>query len=90
MAYDAAAANCFLLFLEPWGSWEENIQEIFIKKKIGFDLNTDNAIGHFQRLLRSGKLKKAMEETTKMDTLFRDGCKNIISLHATMPCKNKC
>jgi len=87
MAYDAAAAGCFLLFLEPWGSWEENIQKIFIKKKIGFDFNTDNAIGQFQSLLKSGKLKKAMEETSKMDSLYRDGCKNIIDLHATMPCK---
>lgn len=83
MAYDAAAAGCFLLFLEPWGSWEENIQKIFIKKQIGFDLDTDNALGHLQSLLRSGKLKKAMEETIKMDSLFRDGSKNIINLHAT-------
>lgn len=89
MAYDVAAAGCFLLFLEPWGSWEENIQKIFIEKKIGFDLNTDNALDHFQSLLRLGKLKMAMKETTKMESLFRDGGKNIINLHATMSGKNK-
>jgi len=89
MAYDAAAAGCFLLFLEPWGSWEENIEKIFIKKEIGFDFNTDNATRQFQSLLKSGKLKKAMEKTSKMEPIYRDGCKNIIKLHATMPCKKK-
>ncbi len=34
MAYDAAAAGCFLLTLEPWGEWEHNIRDIFEQRGI--------------------------------------------------------
>jgi hypothetical protein len=34
MAYDAASAGCAMLFLSPWGEWEENIQEVFEQRGI--------------------------------------------------------
>ena len=86
MAYDAAAAGCFLLFLEPWGIWEEKIQQIFVNKRVGFNLDTNNSYRHFIKLLKSGQLEKALANAHTLPGLFREGCKNIIELHSTKPC----
>lgn len=34
MAYDAIAAGCALLLLQPWGEWEKVIAKNFIKQKV--------------------------------------------------------
>lgn len=84
MAYDAAAAGCFLLFLSPWGEWEKNVSAVFIKRNIGFNLSTDDSYNHFLKLQKEGKLEAAMKNAHKLPSLFRDGCKNLINLHSRL------
>ncbi|MFH1971041.1 MAG: hypothetical protein ABIJ05_01505 [Patescibacteria group bacterium] len=87
MAYDAAAAGCFMLFLEPWGVWEENIQKRFIKRKIGFDISLEH---NYKNLLldrsENSKLMQAMENSYKLPNIFREGSKNIVNLQQTFLC----
>jgi hypothetical protein len=86
MAYDAAAAGCFTLFLEPWGVWEENVQSIFKKEGVGFDLNVTSAHDQFIKLVINKKLQKALDNAHKLPSVYRLGCKNLIDLHSTKPC----
>lgn len=81
MAYDAAAAGCFLLFLEPWGEWEENIQKIFTKQGVGRDFHVATAYDHFTQLLAKGLLQDCLQAAHQLPSLFREGSKNIISIH---------
>lgn len=81
MAYDAAAAGCFMFFLQPWGEWEENIQKRFVKREIGFDIDLDKDT----RFLLSDwatnpKLIQALENAHKLPEIFREGSKNIVKL----------
>lgn len=87
MAYDAAAAGCFMLFLEPWGPWEGNIQERFVKRNIGFDLEVWNTQEHFLDLWNSGKLANAMDNAHQLPEFFREGSFNIVGLQQTIPCE---
>lgn len=80
MAYDAAAAGCGLLFLEPWGEWEQNIQKIFVGNGVGFDLDTNNPLSHFKRLFTSEKLYESTKAAQALPNLFRDGSKEIVKL----------
>ena len=79
MAYDAAAAGCFLLFLHPWGEWEDNIQKIFIENGVGFDFNVDQAHQHFTTLLSKGSLIHAMKSAQNLPDLYRHGSQNILT-----------
>ncbi len=81
MAYDAAAAGCFLLFLEPWGVWEENVQKIFVGNGVGYDLEVSSAYKYFSHLLENGQLENALKAAHKLPDLYREGCKNLIKLH---------
>ena len=87
MAYDAAAAGCFLLFLEPWGVWEEKVQEVFIKNGVGFDLDVANAGKFYTKLHNSGKLESAIINAKNLPPIFREGCKNLIELHLSLSCR---
>lgn len=42
MAYEAAAAGSFILTLEPWGPWEENIRQHFEEYGISKRVKIDN------------------------------------------------
>ena len=86
MAYDAAAAGCFILFLEPWGVWEESVQSVFEKEGVGFDLDSANAHDRFIKLVLNGKLQNALSKAHKLPVIYRQGCKNLIDLHSTKPC----
>lgn len=81
MAYDAAAAGCGLLLLEPWGEWEENIQKRFIKLGVASNLNVKKAHKHFSYLLTTGLLQKSLTKAKLLPPLYRSGTKNIINLH---------
>lgn len=87
MAYDAAAAGCFLLMLEPWGVWEENIQKRFIKRGVGFDFKVDEALHQFNVLRGRGSLRKAMKAAKDLPDLFRDGAKEIVKLQQGRFCE---
>ncbi len=90
MAYDAAAAGCFLLFLEPWGVWEENIQDRFSKRKIGFDLRLDcHYQNSFSDWSENPKFIKALDNAYKLPKIFREGAKNIVKLQQSFPCASK-
>ncbi|MFC1653769.1 hypothetical protein ACFL1M_02880 [Patescibacteria group bacterium] len=84
MAYDAVAAGCFTLFLQPLGPWEENIQKIFTRKKIGFDYNVNTAYSHFRSLHSHGKLSHALTEAHNLPSLYKSGVKNLLKLHQKM------
>jgi len=80
MAYDAAAAGCVPLFLEPWGQWEQNIQNRFIKLGVGFDLSAHKAHKHFTYLLSTNHLSKAQTKAINLPPLYRQGASKIIHL----------
>lgn len=84
MAYDAAASGCFLLFLEPLGPWEENIQKIFVKNDVGFNFHIETALSHFRALHSEGKLIQGMKNAIKLDSLYFSGVKNLLKVHHKM------
>lgn len=88
MAYEAAASGCFLLFLEPWGEWEQNIQSIFTKNKVGHDLNVDKALPHLQYLLSHKSLHQSLQAARRLPSLFRQGPTNLLKLHSKISSKN--
>jgi hypothetical protein len=84
MAYDAVAAGCFVLFLEPLGPWEENIQKIFVGNDVGFDFHVETALTHFNTLHSRGLLHEAMKNAQNLDPLYRSGVKNLLKLYRKM------
>lgn len=84
MAYDAALSGCFLLFLSPWGVWEERVREVFVKEGVGCELNVRDALDHFGKLLSSGRLVRYLKAAYNLPEIFRDGCRNIITLQASL------
>lgn len=88
MAYDAAAAGCFLLFLEPWGEWEENIQRRFVKRQIGFDLDIKKDYQDLKSLLnleRNQKLVSALQNSHHFSLKCNQGTKNILKVQQKFP-----
>lgn len=87
MAYEAAAAGCCLIFLKPWGVWEENIEKRFVERKIGFDLdyvikNNDLAIKWWE----NEKLTTALKNAHNLPEIFRNGAENIVKLQNSFLC----
>lgn len=82
MAYDGAAAGCFLLFLTPWGEWEANVHRIFEKREIGYDLDFNNADREINRLLDEGWIERAIENALNLPDLFLKGAENIVRSQA--------
>lgn len=63
MAYDAAAAGCFVLTLKEWGPWEERIREVFNQKQISRQLVLDSVVPQLESLLDShGRQRSWIEE----------------------------
>ncbi|MBI2591042.1 MAG: hypothetical protein HYW33_04230 [Candidatus Blackburnbacteria bacterium] len=80
MAYDAAAAGCFILSLDPWGDWEVNVQEIFARLAILKRAEPEDFTGQLRELLASGWIKQAINNALKIDKIYLTGAKNIIKL----------
>ncbi|MBI4028761.1 MAG: hypothetical protein HY376_00110 [Candidatus Blackburnbacteria bacterium] len=80
MAYDAAAAGCFILSLEPWGDWEVNVQKIFSELAILKCAQPVNFSAQIRELLASGWIKQAINNALKIDKLYLAGARNIIKL----------
>lgn len=83
MAYDAAAAGCFTLFLEPLGPWEENIQERFLDLGIGTDLQVTNIRQELEKFGKSywqgeSWFKSATDKVLTLPKLYLEGSKNIV------------
>lgn len=79
MAYDAAAAGCFLLFLEPWGEWEVNVQNIFLGNGVAHDLDISQPKQQFTSLLSRQLLAKSLTSAHNLPPLFRTGASNILA-----------
>ena len=80
MAYEAVAAGCTLLFLEPWGEWEENIKKRFIKNSCAYELNTRNVHKQLLYFFDHNHFGKALTKVVNLPTVYRQGATNIVKL----------
>jgi len=83
MAYDAAASGSFLLTLQPWGPWEENIRQVFEQLNISRAAQVEYIIPQLDTLLSSTKIapswvETAMTNAQDIDPLFVTGAANIV------------
>jgi len=83
MAYDAAAAGCSLLFLSPWGEWEENIQEVFEQLGVGRKAEVSHIKDQFSILTkrvfdRESWFEEAQKNALTIPKLFLNGSANIL------------
>ncbi len=84
MAYDAVAAGCFALFLEPWGEWEENIQKRLVKRRVGYDLRVWGSYKQLMTLWQRGLLNEALARAHRLPKIFRQGAENIVKVQQLM------
>lgn len=87
MAYDAAAAGCFLLLLAPWGEWEENVGRVFTSLGIAQKAKPDVFDKQINELLSSGWVQQAINKALNINPLFLNGAKKIVDLQQTLDIK---
>ncbi|MEP7166735.1 MAG: hypothetical protein ABI758_02005 [Candidatus Woesebacteria bacterium] len=82
MAYDAAAAGCFLLTLEPWGEWEHNIRDIFEQRGISRRAIPEKLQEQLDSLLTAhgspAWAETAIGNALALPKLFTEGIQNIL------------
>ncbi len=82
MAYDAAAAGCFLLTLEPWGEWEHNIRDIFEQRGISRRAIPEEFARQLDSLLEKNGTKPwvemAIEKALALPKEFTHGIEKIL------------
>ncbi|OGY16672.1 MAG: hypothetical protein A2785_01790 [Candidatus Chisholmbacteria bacterium RIFCSPHIGHO2_01_FULL_49_18] len=84
MAYDSAAAGCFLLLMEPWGEWEERIQETFEQRGVARRATPETFESQLKALVEPAIhehetwFTHAVEQALKLDPIFLTGAKNIL------------
>lgn len=83
MAYDAAAAGCFILTLREWGVWEHNIRQRFEQLGIAREAHVDHILEQLRILTATrGRsqswVESAMNAAFSIDRLYLQGSKNII------------
>ena len=78
MAYDAAAAGCGLIFLNPLGPWEEAIQSRFTKLKVGTDLPDPENFATQLVELEKKWVPQAVHSALTLPSLYLQGATNII------------
>ncbi len=83
MAYDAAAAGCFLLTLDEWGEWEHNVREVFEQQGLARKANVGEFLGQLETLSASGNrsrswMEQAMHQALTLDRLFLEGEREIL------------
>lgn len=83
MAYDAAAAGCFLLTLSEWGAWEHNVRQVFEQRNIARRAEPEQM--HQQLLALTGAagksqswVEQAMCSALGLDQLFLMGTVTIL------------
>lgn len=86
MAYDAAAAGCFLLTLNEWGEWEENIRETFEQLGISRKAEVDHIDKQIQVLLHAERghnswIESAMNNSLSLRGNYLKGAKQIIGAY---------
>lgn len=80
MAYDAAACGCFILSLEPWGEWENNIEKIFEKKGILQKADIRDFPNQIRKLNKANWFENAIRNALNIDKLYLEGAKRIVDL----------
>lgn len=82
MAYDAAAAGCFVLTLQPWGEWEENVRDVFEQREISRRAIPEKLEEQMKALIAemNGKswVESAMKQAQTLPNLFTHGIQNIL------------
>ena len=87
MAYDAAAAGCFILSLKEWGVWEENIRQVFEQQGVSRKLETNQVVAQLkfitdtQSLRQQSWVETAMNNAFNLDALFLQGSENILKAY---------
>lgn len=94
MAYDAAAAGCFLLTLNEWGEWEENIRETFEQLGISRKAEVEHIDKQLEALSQAAPrtnswIEKAMNQALSLKTPYLSGAKNIIAAHLDFSSRKK-
>lgn len=84
MAYDAIAAGCFFLYLEPWGVWEEQIEKIFSNMGVCQRAEVSRMLTQIEHLTESGWIAKAAVRARNIDPLFLNGAKKIVDLQQNL------
>lgn len=90
MAYDAAAAGCFLLLMEPWGEWEERIQETFEQRGIARRATAETfetqlrALGEPAIHGHESWFAHAIESALSLDPLFLHGADRMLETLLSM------
>lgn len=80
MAYDAAVSGCFILFLEPWGEWEENARKIFIEKGVGKNAQVKDFYNQLKKEISSGFIEQAIGKAIGLPPVFLNGAEDIVKL----------
>lgn len=86
MAYEAIAAGCFLLTLEPWGPWEENIRQHFEELEVSKRVNLKKFPQQIKALthapIEKGKpwIQLALERARKMQKPLAKNAYNILAV----------
>ncbi len=82
MAYDAVAAGCALMLLNPWGEWEVNIQSIFTQRGVAQIADAKNVERQLEHItdtsLEKPWLESALEKTRLMPPDFYRGSREIV------------
>jgi hypothetical protein len=85
MAYDAAAAGCFLLTLREWGEWEHNVRNVFEQLQISRPAEVEHIVTQLQTLSSAqGRaqswIEHAMLAAHGLPKSFHQGTANIIKV----------
>ncbi|PIR58712.1 MAG: hypothetical protein COU69_04085 [Candidatus Pacebacteria bacterium CG10_big_fil_rev_8_21_14_0_10_56_10] len=83
MAYDAAAAGCFLLTLREWGPWEQNIRDRFEQRGISRVAQVRQLRAQLVSLMDAHQkshswIERAMLNAHALPPLFLEGAERII------------
>lgn len=87
MAYEAVTAGCFLLTLQPWGVWEENIRQYFEELGLSRRAHIEDIVKQIEALttvpIEKGKpwVELALERARKLQLPLSRGAYNILTLH---------
>ena len=84
MAYDAVAAGCFILSLDPWGYWEKKIEENFTARQIATRADADNFMEQIKKLSKSSWIEKAIQNALDIDKIYLEGAKRIVDLQQNL------
>ncbi|MEI6690816.1 MAG: hypothetical protein WCL07_03660 [bacterium] len=88
MAYEAVTAGCFLLTLQPWGDWEENIRAYFEGLGVSVRVRHDDVIAQLHALtsapIENNKtwVELALEKAQKLQKPLSQGAENILKVYS--------